>query len=284
MLSLCPIRLFTMERTTKPDKNTYALVTGGSSGMGLEYVKQLAPRGYNIIIVALYQNETDAVKDEMAALYPDLDFVSIGMDLSEIDSAKNLYEKVFSLRPEAKVEVLINNAGVLFPRHFRNMSEAQVSKIILIHNHTLALMCHYFIPAMAERGRGYVLNISSLAAWFPYPFISTYSATKAFTKVFTRAIRTEYWNTGVYISTIYFGAVSTNLYDLSSKWRKIAIALSVMLPPEKAVHMALKMMFRGRTGRIPGVLNVLSIPITAMLPHRLISRIEKKVTTKWNFK
>lgn len=273
-----------MKVLAKPDKNTYALVTGGSSGMGLEYVKQIAPMGYNIIIVALFQNETDVVKDEMSAQYPDLDFVSIGMDLSEIDSAKNLYEKVKELRPEAKVEVLINNAGVLFPRHFRNMSEAQISKIILIHNHTLALMCHYFMPEMAERKRGYVLNISSLAAWFPYPFISTYSATKAFTKVFTRALRTEYWKTGVYVSTIYFGAVSTNLYNLSPHWRKVAIALSVMLPPEKAVRMALKMMFRGHSGRIPGLLNVIAIPITAMLPHRLISRIEKKVTNKWNLK
>lgn len=271
-----------MKKTDKPDKNTYALVTGGSSGMGLQYVRQLAQKGYNIIIVALFQNETDAVKDEMCGQYPDQDFVSIGMDLSELDSAKNLYDKVTALKPDAKIEVLINNAGVLFPRHFKNMSEAQISKIILIHNHTLSLMCHYFIPAMEQRGKGYVLNVSSLAAWYPYPFISTYSATKAFTKVLTRALRTEYWNTGVYISTIYFGAVSTNLYNLSPKLRKIAISLSVMLPPEKATAMALKMMFRGHSGRIPGFLNVISIPITALLPHRLVSKIEKKVTRRWN--
>lgn len=267
-----------------PSSKSYALVTGSSSGMGLEYVKQLAAKNYNIIVVALYQNETDVVQQDLKNQYPDLDILSIGIDLSKVDSAKVLYDKVFSLRPDAQIDVLINNAGVLFPRHFINMSEAQISSIILIHNHTLTMMCHYFIPAMLERKRGYVLNISSMAAWLPYPFISLYSATKAFTKVFTRSLRTELWNTGVYASSIYFGAVSTNLYNLSPKLRKLAIGLSVMLPPEKAASKALKMMFKGRSGKMPGFLNLLFIPLLQIIPPRLISRIEKAVTKKWNLK
>lgn len=267
-----------------PSKNSYALVTGSSSGMGLEYVNKLAFKGFNIIIVALFQNETDQVKNDLQQKYPDLDILSIGIDLSETDSAEKLYKMVFLARPDAHVDILINNAGVLFPRHFINMSHSQISKIILIHNHTLSLMCHYFIPGMLERKCGYVLNISSMAAWLPYPFVSMYSATKSFTKVFTRSLRTELWNTGVYVSSIYFGAVSTNLYKLPPKLLKIAMALSVMISPEKAASQALKMMFRGRSGRIPGLLNKIFIPLLIIIPNRLISMIEKKVTKKWDLK
>ena len=97
--------------------NKYALVTGGSSGMGLEYVRMLAQRGYNVIIVALFQNETDAVAAEMRQAHPDLDFLSIGIDLSTVEAPKKVYDTVKEQRPNAEVEVLINNAGLLHARH-----------------------------------------------------------------------------------------------------------------------------------------------------------------------
>ena len=60
--------------------------------MGLEYVRLLAERGYNVIIVALFQNETDTVRDEMAAKYPGLDFLSIGIDLSAVDAPRKVFD------------------------------------------------------------------------------------------------------------------------------------------------------------------------------------------------
>lgn len=266
------------------EKDKYALVTGGSSGMGLEYVRQLASIGYNVIIVALYQTETDIVKDEMSIKYPNLDFVSIGMDLSHPDSAKVLYEKICEILPNATVEVLINNAGILNPIHFRNMTEAQISRIILIHNHTLALLCHYFVKQMAANGRGYILNVSSLAAWLAFPFISTYSATKAFTRVFTKSLRIEYKGSGVKFSTIYFGAVDTNLYNLSPGLRKLAHCVGVMISAEKAAKRALRMMFKGHSGYMPGFINKLTMFISPLLSRVPISFIEKKVTKRWNLK
>ena len=139
--------------------NKYALVTGGSSGMGLEYVRILAAKNYNVIIVALFQNETDAVRDEMAGQYPDLDFLSVGVDLSAVDAPRRVFDTVRVQRPEAEVEVLVNNAGMLHPMHFRNMPPEKVSSIIMVHNHATAMLCRYFLPGMLERGKGYILNI-----------------------------------------------------------------------------------------------------------------------------
>ena len=262
----------------------YALVTGGSSGMGLEYVRQLAAKGYNVIIVALFQNETDAVAAQMQEQYPDLDFLSIGMDLSTADAARELYDKVYELRPGAMVEVLINNAGVISVVHFRSMTAEQISRIIMLHNHTTAMLCHYFIPAMAAAGKGYVLNISSLASWLSFPFISTYSATKAFIRVLTRALRTEYKKTGVRIASIYFGAVDTPLYKLSPSLRKLARCLGVMITPQKAVKLALKMLFSGLTGWMPGLFNKIAYLLTPLMRPCWIGPLERAVTRKWNLK
>ena len=130
--------------------------------MGLEYVRMLAQRGYNVIIVALFQNETDAVAAEMAKAHPDLDFLSIGIDLSAPDAPKKVYDTVAGQRPGAEVEVLINNAGILHARHFRNMTPAQVSSIIMVHNHATALLCSYWLPAMLEFPFSYDLCIDQV--------------------------------------------------------------------------------------------------------------------------
>ncbi len=269
---------------TNISKRQYALVTGGSSGMGLEYVKILSEKGYNIIIVALFQEETDAVAKQMSALHPDLDYISIGIDLSAVDAPKRVYEKIKELRPEAEIDILINNAGLLHARHFRNMSEKQISSILMVHCHATAMLCHYFLPEMLERHHGYILNISSLAAWFPFPFITTYSSTKAFIKVFTRALRTECQKSGVHACSIYFGAVDTALVGLSPKLAKLARNLQVMITPQTAARKAIKMMFAKRTGWMPGLINKIAYIATPLLRPFLIGIIDRKVTKHWNFK
>lgn len=276
-----PSNYSTMEKIEKK----YALVTGGSSGMGLDYVRQLAGMGYNVIIVALFQNETDAVQQDMKKQYPDLDFISIGIDLSTLEAPKTVYDKVCeAIGEDGFVEVLINNAGLLAPVHFRNMNERQVSSIIMVHNHATAMLCHYFLPAMLERKKGYILNISSLAAWLPYPFISTYASTKAFTKTFTRALRTECKRSGVKAAAIYFGAVDTPLYKLSPKLRKLARGLGIMISPQKATRIALKMLFKGRTGRMPGFINQFVVFIAPVLRPWFIGVLDRKITSHWKLK
>ena len=180
--------------------------------------------------------------------------------------------------------MLINNAGMLHARHFRNISPAQVSSIIMVHNHATAMLCSYFMPAMLERRKGYVMNISSLAAWFPFPFLTTYASTKSFTRIFTRALRTECQKTGVKVCSIYFGAVDTPLVGLSPRLSRLARHLGVMIRPETAARKALNMMFRGRSGRIPGVINKIAWAVAPLLRPSVIGPLERKVTRKWNLR
>lgn len=268
----------------------YALVTGGTSGMGLEYVRKLAARGYDVIIAALPGRvdeegnpvgipSPELVAEQLKAQYPQLDFVPVGIDLACEGSAEELMATIKEKCPaEAEIEVLINNAGFIQVKHFREMPLQRIEKEMMLHNLTLTKICHYILPSMKARGKGYVLNISSLAAYLPYPFISLYSATKAFNRIFTKALRIEYAHTGVRIATIYFGAVDTPLYNLSPGKRKLARCLGVMITPEKATRKALKMLFSGRSGWMPGFVNKLALVVCPLLPNRLIAWIDRKVS------
>lgn len=263
----------------------YALVTGGTSGMGLEYVRQLASRGYDVVIAALSQEDTDRVKADMERCFPERDFVSIGIDLARTDAASELRDRLRRLRPDAGVEVLINNAGVLDAMHFVNMSPAQLDRIILLHNYTPTMLCRIYLPRMIEAHRGYILNVSSLAAWTSYPFISTYSATKSYTMALTKSLRAECFGTGVNVCSIYFGAVATPLLDIPERLRRTALRLHVMTTPEKAVRKALKMMFSGRSGCMPGIMNrMYRYVMNPLIPSGAIARVSHRVTEKYNLK
>lgn len=270
-------------------ENLYAIVTGGTSGMGLEYVKKLAARGYNVIIAAL-PGKRDAegnpvgapspetIADTLSKQFPNVSFIPIGIDLAREDSAETLMGLIGEKCPGAVIEVLVNNAGIIQVKHYRDMSVRHVEMEMMLHNMTVAKLCHFILPSMKARRKGYVLNISSLAAYLPYPFISLYSATKAFNRILTKALRIEYAHTGVRIATIYFGAVDTPLYNLSPGKRKLARCLGVMITPEKATRKALKMLFSGRSGWMPGFVNKLALVVCPLLPDCLIAWIDRKVS------
>jgi len=272
---------------------TYALVTGGTSGMGLEYVKQLADRGYNVIIAALPGKIDDngvlvgppgpeTIAEQMSVAHPELDFFPVAINLASEDSAEELVAAVEAGRPGIEIEVLINNAGIIHVNHFRGMTTKQVQLCLLLHNLTTSKLCHLLLPAMQRRGKGYVLNVSSLAAFLPFPYISTYAATKAYNRILTNALRVEYTGTGVKIATIYFGAVDTPLYKLSKGKRKLARCLGVMITPKKAARKALRMLFHGFSGWMPGLVNKIAFVICPLLPRHLISWIDRTVSRKVN--
>ena len=274
--------------------NYYALVTGGTSGMGLEYVRKLAAMGYNVIIAALPGKmdengmpegvpSPEYIAADMKKRYPALDFVPVALDLAQEDSAEHLMLAIQNKCPaHAVIDVLINNAGVIQVKHFREMPQNRIKMELILHNLTPVKLCRYILPGMKERGRGYVLNISSLAAFLPYPFISLYSATKAFNRILTKSLRIEYAKTGVRIGTIYFGAVDTPLYKLSEGKRKLARALGVMITPEKATRKALWMLFHGRSGWMPGLINKVAFIVCPILPDCLIAWIDRKVSKALN--
>ena len=264
---------------------TYALVTGAASGMGRVYAERLAAKGYNLVIVDINAkglDETAAmVKAEIASaegisdeLKNTFRVLPVVQDLSAVDAADQIWEKT-----EAEgcvVEVLVNNAGVMYCQGIAETSERMLKLIMMVHMNTPLLLCRKYVNGMKERGCGYILNISSLAAWMSWPGIGMYGNTKRFVRDYSRELRIECQKTGVSVTNAYFGAVDTPLIPLKDSLRKLARGLMVMIRPEKAVDRALRATFKRRRGTMPGFLNKLFWPFIVILPDCLLGFVYRK--------
>ena len=265
---------------------TYALVTGAASGMGRIYSERLALRGYNVVMVdinakGLEETEarvraavmaSDAIPHDLKASFKALPLVQ---DLSLMDAADSIWQK--TEENGCIVEVLVNNAGVMYCQGIAETSERMLKLIMMVHMNTPLLLCRKYVNGMKERKCGYILNISSLAAWMSWPGIGMYGNTKRFVRDYSRELRIECQKTGVSVTNAYFGAVDTPLIPLKDSLRKLARTLTVMITPEKAVDRALRATFRRRRGTMPGLLNKIFWPFIVILPDCLLGWIYRKV-------
>jgi short-subunit dehydrogenase len=263
----------------------YALVTGAASGMGRIYSLRLAERGYNVILVdinskgleeteTLIRSEIDKSQKIAPELKSALKIMPIVQDLSAVDAADRIFER--TEESGCEVEVLVNNAGVMYCQGIAETSERMLKLIMMVHMNTPLMLCRKYVTGMKERKCGYILNISSLAAWMSWPGIGMYGNTKRFVKEYSRELRIECQKTGVSVTNAYFGAVDTPLIPLKDSLRKLARNLMVMITPEKAVKKALNATFKRRKGTMPGLLNKIFWPFIFILPDWLLGWVYRK--------
>ena len=257
----------------------YALVTGAASGMGRIYSRDLALKGYNVVMVDInaaglaeterFVKESVDASDKVPAEYKQaLKLLPVVQDLSVMEAADKVYE--ITEAAGCEVEVLVNNAGVMYCQGIAETSERMLKLIMMVHMHTPLMLCRKYVGAMKERKCGYILNISSLAAWMDWPGLGMYGSTKRFVKDYSRELRIECQRTGVSVTNAYFGAVDTPLIPIKQSLKKLARILTVMISPEKAVKRALGATFCRRRGTMPGLLNKLFFPIIVILPDFLL--------------
>ena len=227
-------------------KEHFALVTGASSGMGLEFARQLAQRGYNLLIVSNVPEIHEAAKELSAISHQlsDIEIIPLQMDLGQQSSARELYE--YTRVHEIEVEVLVNNAGVYHDRDILDDSEAFTSLIMNLHMYTPAMLCYLFGQDMRERRHGYILNVCSVTSKMAAQRLGTYGGTKAFLSHFTRALHIELRKYGVHVTDVSPGAVDTGLYSIKPALTKVGKCLGIIVSPQTLVRRALRALFRGR--------------------------------------
>ncbi len=259
-------------------KNHFALVTGASSGIGLEFAKQLAKRGYNLLIVSneeVIKKRAEEIKGSKDERISGLEVIPLVMDLGQQSSARELYE--YTRAQEIEVEVLVNNAGVYHDKDILDDSEAFTSLIMNLHMYTPAMLCYLFGQEMRERRHGYILNVCSVTSKIVAQRLGTYASTKCFLSAFTRSLHIELKPYGVYVTDVSPGAVDTGLFSIPKWVTKAGKALGIIASPEMLVRRALRALFHGRSKTtIPTVFwQVLSF-IILLIPTwmlRLIRRL-----------
>ena len=255
-----------------------SLVTGASSGIGLQYATALA-RDYHsdLLLVSNQQEELDCVAADLAAKYG-VQTTAHFADLSLPDAAEQLF--AWTKENNFTVDVLINNAGVFFFNPYIETSMKRIELMLQLHVITVAKLTRLFAEDMAKRSevnldsglpmKGYILNMSSMSAWMAMPGIQTYNASKAFIYNFSKSLWYEFKPLGVGITVMAPGAVDTALFGLSPKLRKLAVNLTVSIPPEKLVKRALKKLFKNKKADTPGFLNWLATPLLKHTPDWLL--------------
>lgn len=268
-----------------------SLVTGASSGIGLQYATALA-RDYksDLLLVSNQQKELEQVAADLASIYG-VKTVAHYADLSLTDAAENLH--AWCKENAYVVDVLINNAGVFFFNQYCETSMKRIELMLQLHVMTVAKLTRLFAADMCQRTlteeeartrigrhkrmRGYILNMSSMSAWMAMPGIQTYNASKAFIYNFSKSLWYELRPQNVGITVMAPGAVDTELFGLAPNLRKLAVNLTVAIPPEKLVKRALRKMFRNRKADTPGVINWLSTPILKHTPDWILFYAQKKL-------
>lgn len=261
-----------------------ALVTGASSGIGLQYATQLA-RDYHcdLLLVSNQEEELQQVAKDLSTQYG-IKTIPRYADLSIANAAETLHD--WCVAEEYKVDILVNNAGVFFFNPYCETSMKRIELMLQLHMITVAKLTRLFAADMIareltteeaamricghKRMKGYILNMSSMSAWMAMPGIQTYNATKAFIYNLSKSLWYELKPQNVGITVMAPGAVDTGLFGLAPNLRKLAVALTVSIPPEKLVRRALKKMFRNKKADTPGVINWLSTPLLKHTPDWLL--------------
>lgn len=242
----------------------WAVVTGASSGIGFEFARQLAKKRFSLVLVSNQKKELDECAEHLRALYF-VEALPFFADLSSPGSVAAITG--FLTEREIVPEVLVNNAGIFDFRQVADLSESRIDIYIGLHVRSVTMLSVEIGRMMASRHHGYILNMSSMSCWMPMPGIALYSSTKAYIRAFSRAFRIEMKDSGVSVTVACPGGISTNLFGLSEKLRRLAVKIGVLVTPERFVKRALKKMFRRKAQYINGGLNRLSIVAVASLPE-----------------
>lgn len=244
-------------------------MTGAGSGIGRHYAEQLAATyGYNLLLVSNRPDELEQAAAEITARYG-VRTQTLTLDLSLPDAAEEVFR--FAEQEEMQVEVLVNNAGMLIFDRFTNVDPERIDTLLGLHVLTMGKLCRLFGAEMAKRGKGYILNMSSMTAWTPLPTIQVYNASKQFVLQLSRSLWYEMMPQGVHILAVAPGSTNTGLLPFPEKMGRLLLRLGITMQPERLVRGALKKLFGSRKKvYMPGVWNYVAVPALKHLPDRLI--------------
>ena len=251
----------------------WALITGGSSGMGLEYAHQLTEIGCNLLLVSNQKEELEKVSESLKQNNA-IQVIPHYQDLATETAAEELF--AFCQAEGLQIDILINNAGMFFFEELTTENEAKALTMMRLHIFAPTKLCVLFGEEMKKRGYGYIINMSSMAAKLPCPGITIYSATKAYLKSFSKSLFFEMRPYGVGVTTVCPAAIATPLYRLKPSLLKLGVRIGLIGTPQWLVRKALNGMIRKKRVVKPGFMNIYLPPLIALLPHGLVAKLWQK--------
>ncbi|MGO8718027.1 MAG: SDR family NAD(P)-dependent oxidoreductase [Acidobacteriaceae bacterium] len=250
----------------------YALITGASSGIGEEFARTLAGRGWSLVMVARSQDRLEKVRSELMSAHMGIDVVAIPLDLTTPGVAADLFQRTQAANLD--VELLINNAGFGAFGEFASLDRTRQRAMIDLNVGALVELTHLYLQPMMQRRRGGVINIASIAGYVPLPYSALYAATKAFVVSFSQALYEEARQHGVHVMVVNPGSTETKFFQVAGK--SPFSDPSRMQTAAQVVGESLRAFDRHKGSMITGARNRLFVRTMALLPWRWITVVVGK--------
>jgi uncharacterized protein len=244
------------------------LVTGASSGIGKSIAEQLAKHGFDLIITARNTEELEAIAREWRQKY-EVGVTAIHSDLAQIDGAQKLFDAVKARG--LSVDYLVNNAGVGVFGRFREANLDEIVGMLRLNMVALTTLTKLFLEQVIA-GRGKIMNVASMAAFVPGPYMANYFATKAYVLSFSQALGEELKGTGVTVTALCPGVTQSNFFDQARMHHSRMVRKN--LPTSDDVARAgFRAMQRGKAIYIPGFWDRVTIHGLRLVPRWLVTTI-----------
>ena len=253
----------------------YALITGGSKGIGRAIALELASKGYDILLVARTEQDLIKLCGEIGDQHA-VETKYFVTDLSDADALGRVFEWVGELNID--LEVLVNNAGYGLSGYFEMQDLAALNNMMYLNMINLTGFTHKFLPLLKKQKRAYILNVASTAAYQATPGLSTYAATKSFVLSFSRGLGAELKGTSVSVTCISPGPTDTSFFEranLSSEG--LEMIKKVHMPTAKVAKVAVEALFKGKAEVIPGLQNKSVAFMSWLFPKYVVETVARKL-------
>ncbi len=254
-----------------------ALVTGATSGLGSEFARQLAPHARRLLLVGRRQERlaglAASLREIHREIHRDLEVIPFAADLSTAPERERLAAHM--IREEIPVNLLINNAGLGDLGPFDSADWERLQPMLEVNVTALTHLSHLLLPMLRSAAPAGILNVSSIAGFFPLPEMAVYAATKAYVTSFSEALRMELAPEGIRVTALCPGPVPTEFFEVASRNGETIRAMdrshpSLAATPELVVREALAGLQADKPGVIPNVLLGLLVRGVRLLPFPLI--------------
>lgn len=254
-------------------KDCTTLITGATAGLGAEFACQLAPLASRLILVGRREERLCSLSDALKILHPNLRIDCFKADLSQSTERGRL--TAWIIREEVPLNLLINNAGLGELGPFDSADWERLAPLLEVNVTALTHLTHLLLPMLRSQSPSGILNVSSVAGFYPLPEMAVYAATKAYVTSFSEALRMELAPEGITVTALCPGPVPTEFFEVASRDGQTIRAMdrthpALATPAKLVVRAALRGIERNKPGVIPNRLLALLVRGSRLLPFPLI--------------
>lgn len=251
--------------------NKTALITGGSSGIGLSLAKVFAKNKYEVIITARKREDLEKVAADLRRQF-DVDAKIYPSDLSRPEAPQQLFD--WCKTQNINVDVLVNNAGFGLYGKFAESDLQKQLNLIDLNIRALTHLTGLFLREMLKRKNGKILNVGSTAAFQPGPRMATYYASKAYVLSFSQALRNELKSTGVSVTALLPGGTKTNFQNMQSDFNQTKLIKNMrLMSADRVAEVGFSALMKGKSYAIPGLRNKFLAFLAQISPRNLATKV-----------